>query len=618
MNKQSLIYIKHIAILLIVLSCLYFTKLYNYLLFHSITEVFSIVISCGIFMFAWNSRQFLKDYFVFIGIAYLFVGIADLIHTLAYPGMGIFKGHGTNLTVQLWIISRYIESISLLLAPLIAFKKLRYNFVFPGYILVILLSFASVFYWKIFPVCFVEGIGLSLFKIISEYIISLFLLVSIFFLYRKRSDFDPDTFKLLVASIIITIFSEMAFTLYTHVFAFFNMLGHFLKIISFYLIYRAIIENGIVKPYALILRDIKQNNESLSKEITERKHAEEQVHKLSRAVEQSSSTVIITDSKGTIEYVNPKFTQLTCYTPEEAIGQDPSIMKSGKTPPEVYKELWKTIKSGNEWRGELYNMKKNGEFYWEYASISPVKDTEGTITHFIAVKEDITERKKMEDIIKRSLKEKEVLLKEIHHRVKNNMQVITSILNLQAGQVKDKNLKDIFKECQNRIKSMSYIHEELYKKDNLAMIDFSEYTENLANNILKSYSIHTGRISLKTNVDNVFLDIDKAVPCSLIINELLTNSLKYAFPTLLPDGKDGLENNAQKEGKGEILISFNSDDDKYTLIFSDNGVGIPKDLDIGNTNTLGMVLINTLTLQLGGSIELDRSKGTEFKIVFEV
>jgi PAS domain S-box-containing protein len=142
--------------------------------------------------------------------------------------------------------------------------------------------------------------------------------------------------------------------------------------------------------------DLRRINEELEQEIAEHKKSEEKLHKLSRAVEQSSSIVIITDTEGEIEYVNPKFSQVSGYSFEEVIGENPRILKSGEQPSEFYKELWDTIKSGGEWRGEFHNRKKNGELYWEYASISPVRNTEGVITHFLAVNEDITERKHLE------------------------------------------------------------------------------------------------------------------------------------------------------------------------------------------------------------------------------
>jgi PAS domain S-box-containing protein len=161
-------------------------------------------------------------------------------------------------------------------------------------------------------------------------------------------------------------------------------------------------------------------NGQLLEEITGRERSEEQFRKLTCAVEQSPTTVVITDIKGNIEYVNPKFTRLTGYTFKEAIGQNPSILKSGKTPPEEYKRLWEFITSGKEWHGEFCNKKKNGELYWESASISPIRNAEGVITHFVGIKEDITERKKMEEMLqeqKKVLEQKNIALREVLEQV---------------------------------------------------------------------------------------------------------------------------------------------------------------------------------------------------------
>jgi signal transduction histidine kinase len=248
----------------LLLSGLYLTSLYSYLLFHSLSEIFSIVVACGIFMIAWNSRQFLdNNYLLFIGIAYLFVGGLDLLHTLTYKGMGVFPAHGANLPTQLWIAARYIESFSLLIAPLVLGRKLRSSFVLMGYFLVVVMLLASIFHWRIFPDCFVEGVGLTPFKKWSEYIICLILICSIALLVRKQEEFDKVVLKLLVASIFLTIAAELAFTFYISVYGISNLFGHFCKIISFYLIYKAIIETGLTKPYDLLFRDLKQSEEAL-------------------------------------------------------------------------------------------------------------------------------------------------------------------------------------------------------------------------------------------------------------------------------------------------------------------------------------------------------------------
>jgi PAS domain S-box-containing protein len=248
----------------VVLTGLYLTSLYSYLLFHSLSEIFSVVVAWGIFMIAWNSRQFLdNNYFLFVGIAYLFVGGVDLLHTLAYKGMGVFQGSDANLATQLWMAARYIESFSLFIAPLVLGRRLKLRFVLISYILAVFLSLASIFYWRIFPDCFIEGVGLTPFKKWSEYIICFLLISAIALLVRKRKEFDKVVLQLLIASIFLTVAAELAFTFYSSVYGIANLFGHFCKIISFYLIYKAIIQTGLTKPYDLLFRNLKQSEETL-------------------------------------------------------------------------------------------------------------------------------------------------------------------------------------------------------------------------------------------------------------------------------------------------------------------------------------------------------------------
>lgn len=263
---QSNKYNKYLIIVsgIVILVGLYAISLYSYLLYHSFIEIFSIIVAAGIFMVAWNSRKFLdNNYLLFIGIAYMFIAFLDLIHTLAYKGMGVFPGFGSNLATQLWIFPRYVESLSLLIAVFFINRKLRSNYLFLGYGIIIVVFLLSVFYWKIFPDCFIEGSGLTPFKIISEYIISLILLITIFLLIRRRKDFNKTVFRLIIAAIAITIFEEMAFTLYSDVYGVSNLIGHYLKLVSFYLIYKAIIETGLVKPFNLLFRKLKKSEEAL-------------------------------------------------------------------------------------------------------------------------------------------------------------------------------------------------------------------------------------------------------------------------------------------------------------------------------------------------------------------
>jgi PAS domain S-box-containing protein len=255
------VYRKYAPVLLgfSVLAGLYLSSLYSYLLFHSLAEMFSIVVAFGIFMLAWNSRRFMDNGFLlFLGIAYLFVGSMDFLHTLAYRGMGVFKGGETNLPTQLWITARYVESASLLVAPLFLGRKLRPNLLFAAYAALTAVLLGSIF-TGVFPDCFVEGRGLTPFKKVSEYLISLILAGSLFLLYIKRGKFDRRILGLVTASIILTMFSELAFTFYVSAYGFSNLVGHFLKIISFYLIYKAIIETGLMEPYSLLFSNLRKS-----------------------------------------------------------------------------------------------------------------------------------------------------------------------------------------------------------------------------------------------------------------------------------------------------------------------------------------------------------------------
>lgn len=219
------------------------------------------------------------------------------------------------------------------------------------------------------------------------------------------------------------------------------------------------------------------------------------------------------------------------------------------------------------------------------------------------VQAELAERKRAEEQLKASLKEKEVLLKEIHHRVKNNLQIISSLLKLQSAYTKEEQVLGMFKDSQNRIRSMALIHEKLYQSKDLSRIDFAEYIRDLAGNLLRSYKASSQAITLKTNVNDINLNIDTAIPCGLIINELISNSLKHAFPTPSTDK--------------EICINiYSSGNHQFILNLSDNGIGFPKDLDFRNTESLGLELVCTLTEQLDGTIELDSSKGTSFNITF--
>jgi len=260
----------YLIITAIVFVGLYVISSYNYLFFHSIVEIFSVIIIFGIFEIAWNSRHIMNNNFLlFIAVAFLFVGCLDLFHTLAYAGLGVFPEYGPNLATQLWIAMRYLLSFSLLISLFFTKRKFHLPIMSGIYGVITSLILISVFYWENFPQAFVEGVGLTAFKVNSEYFISFIFVCTIGLMIRKRNEFNDSTFKLLVFSISLAIASEMAFTLYNDVYGIANVAGHLINFASFYVIYRALIENGLKKPYHLLFHNLKQKEELLSKRTEE-------------------------------------------------------------------------------------------------------------------------------------------------------------------------------------------------------------------------------------------------------------------------------------------------------------------------------------------------------------
>jgi two-component system response regulator len=364
-----------------------------------------------------------------------------------------------------------------------------------------------------------------------------------------------------------------------------------------------VLKTNLPKIGHAVQRALEEYKEKLERKLAENalRRSEEQF----RAVAESAVDIIITtDINGSIVFFNNSLTKIFGYTQGELNGKNLTHLLPDRSKKYYLNELQKFKESGqHEFMGKLVTitgLKKDGtEFPFEMSLAAWISEEKTYLTSIIR---DLTERQKTEKQIKKSLHEKEVLINEIHHRVKNNMQIISSLLNLQTHFASDIKTVNILKETQNRVKSMAIVHEKLYQSPDLTHINFYNYIVSLVTHLFDSYGITKSQIKKVIDVQYINLNIDTAVPCGLIICEIVSNSLKYAF----------------KEGRiGKVTVSLKIKEEKFHLTISDDGIGFPEEIDFKKTDSLGLQLVNSLTNQIDGEIQLDKTNGTKFNITFK-
>lgn len=453
----------------IMIPLLVLVSFYNYLLFHALAELFAIGVSALMAVVAWQTYSYSKNNFLmFLASGYFWIGALDLVHTLIYKGMNIYPIYIANPATQFWIAARYSESILLLVAPLFLVREINRYIAFIGFGLVAVVIYILIMSGN-FPDAFIEGKGLSQFKVNSEYLIISIMAAALVHLFTKRKYLASGVLNLLVLSVILTMTAELFFTFYVSVYGLSNLAGHILKFVSFWLIFSAIIRVNLKMPY-------------------------------------------------------------------------------------------------------------------------------------IAMTKEVAERKQAEETIRESLKEKEVLLNEIHHRVKNNLQVIYSLLSLQASNETDSHTLDALEESRRRVKVMARIHENLHRSDDLTFINISDYLNTVMEDTKESNGVDPKVISFHLDADDFNFDVEQAIALGQIISELVSNCLKHAFPNSQP---------------GKIEVSLHRVDvGKIKLRVADDGKGLPEDINLQQTKTLGMKLIHALAMQLGGTVNVESSGGTRIQIIF--
>ena len=673
---------------------------FSYLVFHSLVELFSIFVAISLFTIAWNAKEYNENNFIaFIGVAYLFVGLIDLFHTLTYKGMGINPDNTANLPTQAWVLARYFESISILLGLLLINVKLSMRKVFSFYAMAAAAGVGLILGGR-FPDCFVEPGGLTAFKKSSEYIISAILLLGAYLLYRERRYFDKGTYNFSLAAIILTILSELTFTYYVGVYDSVNLKGHLLKLASFYCIYAAILKTAYTEPQRLLYQNTQNAKEKLAKtfasikegiliedastgtiedvneaflemwgydkletigqspeflhvnseayngfckhlhalladgeelhldyefrrkdgslftaevsatrlvdkpgnrasricvfrDITERKKMEDSLRLLEKAIITTKTGITFRDTEDIIRFVNPADAEMHGYEPEELLGADIGLYSPSKLRRRIFKE---ELFSMRGWARESVNMRRNGSAFPVQLVSDVVKDDNGVPLGIITTCEDISDRKANEQMIRDFARRQDDLLREVNHRVKNNLFAMISILQYEQERIgSDSRAFSVLKDIEGRLAVLLSVYSMLASHEwrplNLSMLCKAVIKESLqVMHVEKGSNITVSR-------SEVLADSGMAHSLSLVINELVTNSAKCMKGDPRPL---------------DISLDITREKGATVLRYRDNGPGYPEDILAGRFERagVGFAIIRGITdSNLRGSLRLSNEGG---------
>ncbi|MBU3966217.1 MAG: PAS domain S-box protein [Euryarchaeota archaeon] len=581
------------------------------------TELLPLVLTFSIFAITWlvfkrkanNKSPFLPDVFakeagteestgyvdnqsLFLGLAFFIIGLIDLYHILSYPFMPDFiTPNSLEKSQVFWGVARIVTAVLFLASAYVhndTFQVLQKKPVLIASVAVISFSSIALFAGinpELFPMLTSPDGGPSREKMLLLITTSMALLYTGYLYTIRIHETGNKILICLLYGFVLTAFSDL-------IYLFLEYPGHLMKAAGLYFFYMGMFKTSIDMPYETMV-------EAGEKRIHE---AQERYRNL---FDSANDAIILTDPDNTVTSWNKSAERIFGWTETEILGKKFLPMSfDQKLQPDSEQIIRNAISGGTVTGIETILKRKDGKEIDVGMTLSPLRDTNQEVIGLSGIFRDITEKKQAQEQIENSLKEKEVLLREIHHRVKNNMQIISSLLKLQSGYIKDNKYIDMYKDSQNRITTMSLIHEKLYQSKDLSRIDLGGYIKELVEGLFISYNINPGKITMNINVDSVSMGINSAIPCGLIINELISNSLKYAFP----DGRPG-----------EIRISLRSTgNSNFELIVGDNGVGLPIDMDLKNTESWGMRMVAILIEnQLHGKFTINRDRRTEYLIIFK-
>jgi len=531
---------------------LIFISFYNYLLFHTLAEFFGILIAFSLFGIIWNARNVLKNnYFILLGIAYFFVGSLDLFHLLSFKGMGVFASYAENLTAQLSIASRYLLSVTFLIAPLFINRRFNPKFYLLVYSLIIFVVIVLIFVLQIFPSTYTEGIGLTKFAIFSGFIISAIFFLSIYFLLLKKQFFNKHVLNTIIFSIILIITSNTLLTLYTDSNGTLDLIGHAFKMFAYYFIYLAIIDIGFNRPYNLLFFDLRQKENLLR----------EEKDKVEKYLDLANSFFVVLDTNQRIKLINKMGAKILGYEKEKIIGKnwfEHFIPKNERKA--VVKVFEKTLKGEIEPVSTFENkiVAKNGAITMEWHN-SYIKNSKGKIVSVLSSGEDITERKEIEE-------GKDDFIKIAGHELRTpitGMKIFAQIMQKRLKQTGDSQNIQINASMLSQINRLNQLVTELLdvnraKEGRLEVKKKKFNMGSLINEIVAEYrqivKTHVIKVNIKTN-RQAKGDLERI---RQVITNLINNAIKYS-----PEGSN-------------IVVTTEPEKEGMRVSVEDFGSGIPE------------------------------------------
>jgi PAS domain S-box-containing protein len=566
----------------------------NFLLFHSAAEMFSVIVGVSSAIVAWYSRDWIgRNYLLLLGLSGLFVGVLDTVHALAYKGLSVFPDGGGNRAAQLWLSARALEAANFLVAVWAPQRRYRVGLVLALESVAVagLLAVAFLGWW---PDTYIEGVGVTPLKVTVELALAAAFTVVLLRLRRRAEDFDPTVYRLLVLCVATKVTTELALSWYVGLFGLINYLGHTLKIISAWLLMRAVVDTGLRRPQALIFGAMERER-VLADAVAD--HA----RTLDAVLDAALDPVVMLDGNGCLRFASKAAERFFDRGAREIVGR---TWREAGLPEGLLAQLEQiaqtVLREGVPRTAEITATCFGRRLCLE-VQVSPVGGDGMVPDAVVVLMRDITARNEMEENLKASLEDNRVLVQEVHHRVKNNLQIVSSILQMQGWRMTDPALRLHFEEACGRILSLAKVHELLYNQKNMASLDFALYVRTLCSELFRLHHLREDRVILSVEA-GTSLAVDKAEPLALVVHELVADAVKHAF----------------SDGGGKLRVHLSCPaPDLGALVVADSGAKADRPMNFDdNSSTLGLRMVGALVRQLRGTIDVRRGNGLEVEVRF--